>query len=144
MVVELKKERSKSRSGKHAYYENAFYVSKTGVKEIDDGRRKGASTLYRIGEAYLIELKDIPQDVVIVHVKLIRNLRGKVKGYIDVLNREGAVVLRVKYNKLKIRRCYGSTEYAWAVKNIVSFLNIPVKRFNFSTGAIGDDRNSAN
>lgn len=144
MVLELRKERSRSKTNKHAYYENAFLVTKSGVKEVDSDSRKKISTRYKNGEAYLVELKKPPQDGVIAIVKLTKNLRGRVRGYIEVLNSEGHPVFKVKYNKLKIRRCFGSTEYAWAVKSIVTFLNLPVKRYNFSTGSVGDDRNSAN
>ncbi|MCI4397008.1 MAG: hypothetical protein JHC28_05560 [Thermoprotei archaeon] len=134
MELKLKKERSKSVSGKHAYFENAFYVSKEKVTEVEPLKKTNVSPLYKNGEAFIIQPKMQPKAEVIVRVSLVRNLRGKVKGYIEVFDAEGQIVLRTKYSKLKIRRCYGNTEYAWAIKSVASFLNLPVKRHNFRTG----------
>jgi len=143
MELMLRKERSRSKSGKHAYYENAFYISRSEVREIEGEEKRRAETLYRSGEAYVVVPKKNKEDEVIVKVSLVRNLRGRVKGYLEVLDGSGRILLRTKYNKLKIRRCEGDSNYAWAVKKAASFLNLPVRRYNFRTGQSEDDRKSA-
>ncbi|MEM0021116.1 MAG: hypothetical protein QW039_05845 [Fervidicoccaceae archaeon] len=142
MSIEIRRERSKSKSGKHAYYENAFYVSRSEVREIDPLKKRNAPPLYKEGESTIIQPKPPRSGEVIVKVRLVRNPRGRVKGIVDVIDENGRILLRMKYNKLKFRRSIGSAEFAWAVKNVASHLKLPIRRFNLKTG-VEDDRNSA-
>jgi len=129
-------EKSQSRTGKHASYSNFFIVSKRGeVKQASPIKKKQVKPTYVKGnaeEAYFSP--PITDDTVLVHIKFVKGLRGKVKGKIIVYDSHALPALIVNYSKLKIRRSRGKKEYSWAVKLLLDYLKIPVKRYNFNTG----------
>ncbi len=129
-------EKSQSKTGKHASYSNFFIVSKRGeVKQASPIKKKQIKPTYVKGsaeEAYFSP--PITEDAVLVHIKFIKGLRGKVKGKIIVYDSHGLPALIVNYSKLKIRRSKGKKEFSWAVKLLLDHLKIPVKRYNFDTG----------
>ncbi len=137
MVLSFLREKSKSRSGKHSLYANAFEIEENKVTPIKAQRREQIRPLYKRGEAERLYLKrNIPSEKKLyVQVWFIRNLRGKVKGTIKVYSQDGDTKLEAKYKKLKVRRSSGDPSYGWAVVSVMDHLKLPVKRYNFNTGS---------
>ncbi len=131
--MELVEERSFSRSGKHAMRRLVLVVSKDGVRE-PEARRVRTKPLYARGEAYLLRDVSVGEGEYLVQASFVRNLRGHVKGTIEVYTGDGALVYRAVYRKLKIRRSMGDPKYAWVVQRVVEHLKLPVKRMNLGYG----------
>ncbi len=128
--MELVVERSKSRRGLHAIVKKVFLVSRDGsVVEVTGPRVGEAPRTYSRGEAYRVRVKP-REDQLVVYVVLVRGLRGRVKGYFEVYDRDGRLLYRAVYRRLKVRYSKGDPEYAWAVKLVAEKLGIPVKRYN--------------
>ena len=129
-VVQLRVEKSKSRTGKHAVRDLALIVSSDGsVREARPRARYPVKPVYSRGEAYLLHVNVGPGEYA-VQVHLVRNLRGHVKGYIEVYGEDGSLLYRAVYRKLKLRYSKGDDRYAWVVEAVAKHLNLPVKRAN--------------
>ncbi len=131
--MELVEERSFSRSGKHAVRRLVLVVSKEGVRE-PEARRIRVKPLYVKGEAYLLKDVRVGEGEYLVQASFVRNLRGHVKGTMEVYTGDGALVYRAVYRKLKVRRSMGDPKYAWVVKKVVEHLKLPVKRMSLGYG----------
>lgn len=128
-------ERTKSRSGKHASYAGVFVVYPDGrVEEPKVVSRKPVRGTYARGQAASVILRPPKEGAVLVLVHMNRNLRGRVRGVMRVVDPEAREVLRVVYRKLKIRRSRGDSRFEWAVRAVADHLKLPVKRYNMSTG----------
>ncbi|MEB3789768.1 MAG: hypothetical protein GSR72_07760 [Desulfurococcales archaeon] len=134
-------EASKSRTGKHAsrklavvYYKNRKEVitKPTGPRTKQEHTR----TVYARGQSFITELED-PDIEYIVYVELIRNLRGHVKGYLYVYDREGRLLYEAVLRKRKIRRVSGNKQYSWLVEDAIKSIGLEgyVRRYNHDTGA---------
>ncbi len=135
-LVDVRIEKSSSRSGRHAVYYNVFIVDKRCViKQPKLVKQRRVKPIYRKGEALEAKAK-LPEnpDEVLVKVRFVKNLMGKVKGEIEVYNSEGELVLKTVYRKLKVRRSRGDPEYRWAIECLMDKLKLPVKRYNYETG----------
>ena len=135
-LVDVRVEKSKSKSGRHSVYYNAFIVSRDcTIRQPKLIKQQKVKPTYRRGEA--IEAKAKPPDnieEVLVKVRFVKNLWGRVRGEIEVYNNDGELVLKTVYRKLKIRRSKGDPEYGWAIECLMDKLKLPVKRYNFETG----------
>jgi len=129
MVVKLVEELSKSKTGKHAIRRMAFIVKEDCEIMRPKGRIIPIKPLYRIGEAKEI-YAEVPPNAYAVQLVMIKCLRARVKGYIDVYSAEGKLLLRVNYRRFKLRKSIGDAKYAWVVEKIVKHLKIPIKRMN--------------
>ena len=129
-MIILRLEKSKSRTGKHAVRTLAFYVTSDGrVLPARPRSLQPVKPLYRVGEAYEAWFEP-PSDGYLVYVRLLRNLRGHVKGYIEVYSRDAELLYRAVYRKLKLRRSSGDPSYAWVVRRVAEHLGLPVKNTN--------------
>jgi len=72
----------------------------------------------------------VPQGWYLVYVYLVKNLRGHVKGFIEVYSPDAQLLYRAVYRKLKLRYSYGDPRYAWIVEKVVDYLRLPVKNMN--------------
>ncbi len=133
-MVLLKEELSKSRTGKHAVRDIVLVVdlSSGEIKSAKPKRREETQPVYRRGKAYFV-LLSLPENHVAVQVHLVRNLRGVVKGFIEVYNREGIKLYRAVYRKLKLRYSCGDPYYAWVVELVTKKLGLPVKNTNLDS-----------
>jgi hypothetical protein len=129
-VVQLRVEKSKSRTGKHAVRDIALLVYQDGrVEEVKVKSKYPVKPVYSRGEAYLVHVEAKP-GVYPVQVHLVRNLWGHVKGYIEVYGPDGVAIYRAVYRKLKLRYSRGDDRFAWIVELVAKHLNLPVKRVN--------------
>jgi len=129
-VIRLRIEKSRSRSGKHAARSLALLVSENGeVVEARPRLANPAEPLYRVGEAREAFFT-VPDGWYLVYVWLVKNLRGHISGYIEVYDREGRLLYRAVYRRLKLRRSRGDPRYAWIVRRVADHLRLPVKRTN--------------
>ncbi len=123
-------EKSKSRRGKHVIVRKVFIVSRHGeVREVSGPRLGAAEKTYSRGEAYRVRVEPGNNEVV-VYAVLVRGLRNRVKGYFEVYDKDGVLLYRAVYRRLKLRYSKGDPNYAWAVKLVVEHLKLPVKRYN--------------
>jgi len=129
MVVRLIEELSKSKSKKHAIRRIGFIVKETCEIEKPKGRSKPIRPLYAIGEAHEIYV-NIPPDAYAIQLTMIKCLRNRVKGYIEVFSNDGRLLLRAKYQKFKIRKSVGDPKYSWIIEKVVKHLKIPVRKIN--------------
>ncbi len=135
MHVNMLIERTRSRTGKHASYSNAFLVTSEGkVSEARARSRREARGTYARGSAVEALLEPPGPGEVLVAVTMRRNLRGRVHGTLVVYDGEAGEVLRAVYRKLKVRRSRGDPGYEWAIRAVMDHLKLPVKRYNMSTG----------
>jgi hypothetical protein len=130
LVLRLVEELSKSRTGKHAVRRMVLIVSKDGSVRKPEGRGGRVKPIYAEGEARLVEISDLRDNEVAVYIHLVRNPRGRVKGYMEVYDRDGALVYRAVYRKLKLRYSKGNPRYSWAVRIAAEHIRLPVKRYN--------------
>ncbi len=129
MVVKLVEELSKSRSGKHAIRRMGFIVTEDCQILRPKGKSNPIPTLYAKGEAKEVYV-EVPKNAYAVQLTMIKCLRSRVKGYIEVYSHDGRLLLRVKYIKFKIRKSVGDSKYYWIIDKILKHLNIPVRRVN--------------
>lgn len=135
-VIRLYDELSKSRSGKHAFRQLALIVRSDGsVERIEKPAiRRSIKPLYARGSAYEIYV-EIPEGSYAVQLKMVKNLRNKVKGVIEVYDRDGRLLLRAVYRDEKVRRSRGDSSLEWVVRRVLDYLNIPYRRVNMGTGS---------
>ncbi len=134
-------EASKSRTGKHAsrklavvYYKNRKEVV---TKPTGTGsRQEQGQTVYARGQSAIVEL-DAPDIEYIVYVELVRNLRGHVKGRLQIYDRDGRLLYEAVLRKRKIRRVSGDKQYSWLVEDAIKSIGLEgyVRRYNHNTGA---------
>ena len=137
-MLRIRIEKSRSRTGKHAVRSLALLVSPEGeVAEPKPRIVNKVKPLYRVGEAYE-SYYTVPPGWFLVHVWLVKNLRGHVKGYIEVFDSDGRLVYRAVYRRLKLRRSTGDPSYAWIVRRVAEHLGLPVKNTN-----LGDEEKKA-
>ena len=126
-------EKSKSRTGKHAVRDIALVVKSDGtVVEAKPKTQYPVKPVYSRGEAYLVHV-EVGENEYAVQVHLVRNLRGHVKGYIEVYNKDGTLLYRAVYRKLKLRYSKGDDQYAWVAETVANYLKLPVKRVNLKS-----------
>ncbi len=129
-MLEARVEKSKSRSGKHAIRDIVLLVSNKGeIKEPRPRLQQATKPVYSRGEAYHVYI-DVPEGWYLVQVHLVRNLRGHVKGYIEVYSDTGERLFRAVYRKLKLRYSDGDPQYAWIVQRVADYLKLPMKNIN--------------
>ena len=109
--------------------ERAYVVSKAGVKEAEGEVVSEERPLYSVGFARKVRVR-LGRGEYLAVLKLVRNPRGVVKGYVEVYDASGVVVFRAAYRKLKLRRSFGDPKYAWVVESLVRHLKMPIKRLN--------------
>ncbi len=131
-------EMTRSRSGRHASRRLliVFRGGRTEVISAPEERRPDLKT-YARGLAGEVE---IPKDAeVAVYVSLVRNPRGHVKGYFDVLSPQGQLLLRMKLVRRKLRRVEGSEQYGEYIERALKLLKLDsyIRRINYGTGALG-------
>ncbi|MDM7275403.1 MAG: hypothetical protein P3X22_004695 [Thermoprotei archaeon] len=121
--VRLTIEASKSRSGLHAERRLAFIVR--GGVELEEVKGEGVKVdpVYSRGDARSIEVNLSPGDYA-VQVRLARGLRGRVKGYIIVLDSSGNVVYKSVLRKRKVRPSTGDKSYHFIVEKVVEALKL--------------------
>ncbi|ABM81042.1 hypothetical protein [Hyperthermus butylicus] len=129
-MINVKIEMSKSRTGRHAARSLALLVSEEGdIVEAKPRRIAETKPLYSRGRAYIASI-DVPEGWYLVYVYLVKNLRGHVKGYIEVYSRDAELLYRAVYRKLKLRFSKGDPHYAWIVRRVAEYLKLPVKNYN--------------
>ncbi|RUM46894.1 MAG: hypothetical protein DSY37_04220, partial [Hyperthermus sp.] len=117
-MITLRVEMSKSRSGKHAVRSMVFLVSERGeVYEAKPRTYIKTKPIYAKGTAYEASYV-VPENMLIVYVWLTKNLRGHVKGYMEVYSRDAELLFRAAYRKLKLRYSKGDPSYEWAVRRV--------------------------
>lgn len=121
MEVRLVVEASKSRSGLHAERKLAFIVRGGELVEVRGG--EPVKPVYSRGEARVARVNLRPGELA-VQVRLVRNPRGRVKGYIAVFDYRGVEVYRVVVRKRKVRPSRGDTQYHWVVERVVEKLGL--------------------
>jgi len=129
MPVMLIEELSKSKSGKHAVRRIALIVSRDGEVKPAKGVEEYIKPVYVKGKAKKI-IVNLSDNEYAVQVHLVRNIYGKVKGFIEVYDNNGSLLFRAVYRKLKLRRSMGEIKYAWIVKVVADKIKLPVKRYN--------------
>ncbi|MCS7107144.1 MAG: hypothetical protein NZ902_03460 [Acidilobaceae archaeon] len=123
MPVRLVQEASQSRSGKHVERKLALVLGRDGKLREAGGQVRGLKPLYAKGEAKEI-LVDLKEGELGVQVRLVRGLKGRVKGFIALYDREGREVYRASLRRRKLRPGRGSTEYHSLVEQVVESLGI--------------------
>ncbi|EHP68396.1 hypothetical protein MetMK1DRAFT_00028280 [Metallosphaera yellowstonensis MK1] len=123
-MVELVLERSKSLTGKHAVRTFLFKWDGKPIEVKFTGTK--IPPTYKNGESYLLALKEKGS---FVYIRLLMNLRGRVKGKIMVI-KDGNIALELSYRKLKIKRVSGDPALFELVKPIIEMLKIPTKKVN--------------
>ncbi|UXD21429.1 hypothetical protein IPA_04170 [Ignicoccus pacificus DSM 13166] len=126
-------ERSKSRTGKHAFVSLAFIVDRKSGEVKESIKPKGHHpSVYVKGEGELREVEYDDNDVLVV-VQMVkspqRNPKKSVKGKILVFDK-GQLVYRAVYRDLKLRGSFGEPHYIRYVRSVMSLLQVPIKREN--------------
>mgnify|MGYP000530600915 CR=1 FL=1 len=129
MPITLIEELSKSRTEKHAVRRIALIITRNGEVRPAKGVEEEIKPVYVKGKAkkIIVNLKD---DEFGVQIHLVKNIYGKVKGFIEVYRSDGALVFKAVYRKLKLRRSMGDIRYAWIIKLAADKIKLPVKRYN--------------
>jgi len=129
-TIILREEKSKSRRGKHAVRCIALIVDSKGTVKIPKpNRREPAKPTYSRGSAETLYV-NLSEGEYGVQVCLVKNLKGRVKGWIEVYDSDGRLVYRAVYRKLKLRYSKGDATYAWIAKRVTEHLKLPIKRLN--------------
>jgi hypothetical protein len=127
VVIEL----TKSRTGKHAARRMAFIVNENGeIKELASGDVCEECKTYTKGEARKLGVHELNRDEYLVVVRLVKNLQGRVSGEIIVYDWGQKPVFQAVYRKLKLRKTFGDSRYAWIPRIIADKLKLYVKRYN--------------
>jgi len=121
LEVRLVVEASKSRSGLHAERKLAFVVRGGELVEVKGG--EPVKPVYSRGEARVARVNLRPGELA-VQVRLVRNPRGRVRGYIAVFDHGGVEVYRVVVRKRKVRPSRGDTQYHWVIERVVEKLGL--------------------
>lgn len=137
MPLKLLIEASKSRRGSHSERKLALIVSKDNVIVVDKSKAlsyREIKPTYSRGKAFEV-LIDIPPGAYAVQLRLVKNLYGHVKGYIEVYDNQGSRVYRASIKRLKIRPSMGDPRYHWVVERVVESLGLDrdLKRYRLPT-----------
>lgn len=135
-VLILCEEKSESRRGLHKARRIPVVIKGEKVMTAE-GIRSPASPLYAVGEASEVSLEP-REDELYAQVDLVMNPRRRVKGYIEIYDGEGRLLIRAKYSKLKLRLGRGNPKYGKLVELVARSLNIPYKNVNWHTYSSGD------
>ncbi len=129
-MIGVRIEKSRSRSGKHAIRSLALLVSPDGsIEEAKPTRIIRETPIYINGDAYRAYIR-VPKGWFLAYIYMIKNLRGRVRGFIEVYSDEGILLYKANYNKLKLRRSTGDPKYAWIIRRIADYLKLFVKNTN--------------
>ncbi len=126
-------EESRSRSNRHICRKISLLLLKNnGLKLVSKMpnrvlEKTEIKSTYAYGKAYKYKIRLEHGDYAI-QISFVKNLWGKVKGWINVYNYKGELVYRAKYVDGELRRSIGSPIYAWIVRLVVEELHIPVKK----------------
>ncbi|MEM1619310.1 MAG: hypothetical protein QXU97_06095 [Fervidicoccaceae archaeon] len=136
MPVICRIEKSRSSTGKHACFANAYWVWKSGqVEEVDASQGTPTKPIYSRGSAKEVRLEDPPREgAVLVQVRLVKSLGGRVSGSLAVYSPRGELLLKCVYKSFKLRRSTGSRSYFWATQRVAEHLKLPLKKINPMTG----------
>jgi len=121
-------ERSKSKTGKHAYIRLAFVMDHAGRVVREYQPPEGSPEVYKRGRGGEVSVEYGGGEIVAV-LELKKNLKGMVSGAVEIYER-GKPVYRAVYRKLKLRGSKGDPAYHFFAKKLFEHLNIPVKREN--------------
>lgn len=130
-------EQSRSRSKKHILF-STLYIYKKGAGLIPFKKfphtREVIRPIYSRGEAEIVSVDVDPGDF-LIYVWLVKNFKGKVKGYIAIHNHRGELLYKVKYNDGYVTRSKGSPVFAWLIRFFLQATKIPFKELR-----LGDER----
>ncbi len=131
-------ERSRSKSGKHAYARLAFVMDHAGRVVREFQPPEGAPEVYAKGQGGEVSVGYGGEEVLVL-LELKKNLRGHVSGYVEVYD-HGKLAYKAVYRKLKLRGMEGDPAYFYFVKKLFEYLRIPVKRTNPDAHVRGSGR----
>ena len=126
-------EESRSRSNRHICRKVSLILLKNnGLKLLSKMpervlEKTETKPTYAHGRAIKYKVKLEHGDYAI-QISLVKNLWGKVKGWISVYNYKGELVYRAKYVDGELRRSIGNPIYAWIIRLVAEELHIPVKK----------------
>ncbi len=140
VINSLVDEDSRSRSGRHVVKKRAFILLKNGllkpvskledrvleVRDIEPTYSRGKARCYRVR---------LDHGDYAIQVSFVKNLWGRVKGFIEAYNYKGELVYRAKYFDGELRRSIGAPIYAWIIRLVTQLLKIPVSKTR-----LGDER----
>ena len=135
--LELPVEATKSASGLHAARSLIVIISRDGQARIIDKPDSSSKGTYKRGNAGTAKIR-LKSDELAVHVKLILNPRGHVRGRVTVYSPSGEPLLTAVVRRRKIRRVSGDSSYAWAVENALKIIKLDkfIRRLNWRTGEV--------
>jgi hypothetical protein len=139
MELTLPVELTKSRTGLHAR-RSVVVILGHGRQEVISKPVKPGKGTYSRGEAGTVTVT-LNKGEVAVLASLTMGLRRRVKGLFMVYDDSGALRLKVKYERLKLRYSEGDPELSWTVDRAVEALGLTpyVRRRNYGR-AKGIDR----
>lgn len=110
-VVRLVEELSRSSTGRHVERKLAFIVKDERVLK-PAGIGEPVKPVYSRGsaKAFSINLREGEYGV---QVRLVRNPRGRVKGYLEVYGADGEVIYKAVIVRKKMRYSKGDRSYSW-------------------------------
>jgi len=131
-------EATRSRRGGHAARRAAVVLRSDGRVELITQASVGESArgTYSRGKAVWAEIA-LGEGDYLVAASLVRNTRGHVSGFFEVIDWTGRTLLRAVYRRLKIRRSSGDPSYSWAIERALEAFKLDryVRRINMATGA---------
>ncbi len=133
VVIDLVDEESISKTKRHVARKIALILLKdNGIKPVQKlkeriTRIEDIKPIYSGGYAkrYYIMLS---HGDYAIQVSFVKNLWGKVKGFITVYNSRGEMIYRAKYDNGFVRKSVGNPVFAWIVRVVIDALKIPVKK----------------
>jgi hypothetical protein len=136
--VRLVEESTKSRRGLHVDRKIALIVGAYGSVRRPSRVSGEAPKTYSVGESRYLE-EELGEGEHAVQIRLVRNPRGEVKGYILVLDSGGNPAFKAVYRRGKLRRSFGDLRYARIVETVAYTIGLHkyVKRTNWKTGRQG-------
>lgn len=133
VIIGLVDEESRSRSNRHVCRKVSLILLKNnGLKLVSKLPERVLEKVeikptYAHGKAYRYKV-GLEHGDYAIQINLVRNLWGKVKGWISVYNYKGELIYRAKYVDGELRRSLGNPLYAWIIRLVVEELRIPVKK----------------
>ncbi|MCE4602201.1 MAG: hypothetical protein F7C08_00050 [Desulfurococcales archaeon] len=127
-------EATKSRSGVHAERRLVIVFRGNGrVERILTGEDRVRGT-YSRGSSWTAHIDLEPGDVA-VYVRLVRGLRGRIGGYIEVYDHEGNMVFRAVIRRRKTRASKGDPRYSSYVEKAIEMIGLGdfIRKYNWST-----------
>lgn len=129
VLGDFRVETSRSRSGKHALVSTVLiFKKKEGLIPYTKCllSETPVNPVYRVGTAKLVKIQVDHGDLV-AYIRLVKNFKGEVKGYINVYSSKGELLYKAKYSSGVVRRSGGNPIYAWLVRVVLDAARIPVK-----------------